>query len=254
MAQKGSDLPNMIRERDTDGLIACTTDMQGLMSIDRLGSVLGRFVLLCRKTGWRDGEAVIAQHAKGVVWVRVLRHLYNYDKGVVDEQLCSAAPLAAHALFTEFAKDGEKGIEFLQEHCMDMLEGIREAPEEWFLGWLLAITCCPDDRFIAFLRQLTPYLPENREAIMYPHPRSRTHTLLHACLGGPNGPRLCMLQLKVKEYLRILIEWLPERAKHVRNEQNQTPLELYHAIVGDAEPDPEYVAVLQPRMPKNAHA
>lgn len=254
MAQKGTDLLDVIRERDTDGLITHVNDVQGLLVIERLGSVLGRFVLLCRKAGWRDGEAVIARHAEEVVWVRVLRHLYNYDKGVVDEQLCSAAPLAAHALFTEFAKDGEKGIELLQEHCMDMLEGIREAPEEWFRGWLLLGMFCPDGRFVAFLRQLTPYLPEDRETIMYPHPRSRKHTFLHACLGGPNGPRLCMLQLKVKEYLRILIEWLPERAKHVRNEQNQTPLDLYHAIVGDAEPDPEYVAMLQPYISKNAYA
>lgn len=254
MAQKGSDLPNMIRERDTDGLIACTTDMQGLISIDRLGSVLGRFVLLCRKTGWRDGETVIAQHADDVVWVRVLRHLYNYDKAVVDEHLCSAAPLAAHALFTEFAKDGEKGIEFLQEYCMDILEGIREAPKEWFLGWLLMSTFCPDNRLVAFLRQLTPYLPEDREAIMYPHPRSRKITFLHTCLGAPEGSRLRVPQLKVKEYLRVLVEWLPEHAKHMRNEQDQTPLELYHAIVGDAEPDPEYVAMLQPYISKNAYA
>ena len=212
----------------------------------------------CKKQGWHEGLAAIAKTVPSYAWAFALYSLWKTHPEEIDEEICNF-PINRTSLFHFFGRENEKGIQFLEVHFPRVLEEIREVPK-WFRNWAGLFSCGEEEEGVwhtpLFWRGLVPYLPEDREQLLFKIQYSCGETILHECAKkfAHSGHTTESLE-RTRDVTRVMLAWLPAHARAVKDDLGRTPCDLYLSIhMRGVKTDPEYVAMLKPRMPKNAHA
>ena len=253
MARRTVMLSEVIEMRDEAVLAADIRRLDDIRLVHQDLSPIARRVIRCQKAGWDEGVAIIIGNLRKKTWPRVLRCLWTNHGEDVDADIYRES-VDEVDLFLTLEQSGRKGIQFLEECYPHLLDEIREVPA-WFRSWTFQRDACTWPGSPTFWHGLVPYLPEDRERLLFTAPDDSGNTILHNLIANaPHGSYLHEGRFRstAEHQFEVILEWLPERVKTMRNLNGKTLLDLYVAAIPNHELANECMDMFRPRMPKNA--